>query len=93
MQNVSSLSVPETLLSQIVTSLSADDFGAWESTGFAPEAKFLEKLKVSPPSVLVGTMLRTGAATHQHKSKLMRHTPSTLLLLTLSCGDHLEASR
>jgi len=32
---------------QIVTSLSADDFGDWEGKEFAPEAKFLEKLKVA----------------------------------------------
>jgi hypothetical protein len=31
---------------QIVTSLSADDFGDWEGKEFAPEAKFLDKLKV-----------------------------------------------
>lgn len=35
---------------QIVTSLSADDFGAWESAKFAPEAKFLDKLKVTIPA-------------------------------------------
>ncbi len=29
---------------QVITSLSADDFGAWEAAGFAPEADFLAKL-------------------------------------------------
>ncbi len=29
---------------QVITSLSADDFGGWEAAGFAPEADFLAKL-------------------------------------------------
>lgn len=37
---------------QVITAVSAEDFGAWEAAGFAPEAKFLDALKVySPPSL------------------------------------------
>ena len=30
---------------QVVTSLSAEDFGKWEATNFEPEAEFLDMLK------------------------------------------------
>lgn len=30
---------------KVVTSLDADSFGKWEEAGFAPEEKFLAKLK------------------------------------------------
>jgi hypothetical protein len=34
---------------KVVTALDADSFGKWEESKFAPEEKFLEKVKVLPP--------------------------------------------
>jgi hypothetical protein len=44
---------------KVITSLSADKFGDWEKTGFAPEATFLEKLKAIDGITFVETQTYT----------------------------------
>ena len=44
---------------QVITSLSADDFGAWEEAGFAPEEDFLAKVKAIDGVSLVETQTFT----------------------------------
>eukprot|EP00931_Biecheleriopsis_adriatica_P054156 TRINITY_DN31833_c0_g1_i1.p2 TRINITY_DN31833_c0_g1~~TRINITY_DN31833_c0_g1_i1.p2 ORF type:complete len:160 (-),score=45.36 TRINITY_DN31833_c0_g1_i1:115-594(-) len=46
---------------KVITAVSADKFGAWEESGFAPEAEFLEKVKAVPGMSLVETQTYTLA--------------------------------
>ncbi len=43
----------------MIVALSADTFGAWETSAFAPEAEFLDKVKAIPGITNVETQTYT----------------------------------
>lgn len=45
---------------KLMTTVPLDDFGAWEDSGYAPEAEFLEKIKAIPGVSQVETQTITN---------------------------------
>jgi hypothetical protein len=47
------------VFTQVIIALSADTFGAWETSAFAPEAEFLDQVKAIPGITNVETQTYT----------------------------------
>jgi len=75
---------------KVITSLSADDFNAWEEKGFAPEAAFLKKA-VRPPRARE-IWLRSSALYLLRRSRISTASASSRHRRSRSCRSEASAT-